>query len=278
MQKFGLVDHRVGMPRDENVTLSSTYKQLLRYWVSSLPDDTPMPTRAALVRKVRNIAAEVFLSQTAVNPSTAQKSVSSQRGPGSSQSNRSFELPMHTKVIQASEERRQLGENARDGEEFPVLPRMKSPQSSVSIEAPPQKQEQPAVGRLRDFIHCESSKSIPRPLLPMISKWQIGQDLDDYVWADAQVAAVPSEEESVKHIDPRHGEKLNLRQKRQRHRAVGFSSQPASKRSPPIHSHGPMPSSQISDGPITMTQPEVGAHGSRKPVKKGKKPKKPGFR
>ena len=275
MQSFGFTNLNVGVRRQEVKTLSSTYEQLLFYWVTSLPDDTPLPTRAALAKKVRNVAAEVFLSQTGMIFSEAGKSASSERALESSQSNRSLEIPIHTKHAPESHGKQRLTTDDGDTQEPPILSPAAPLQNTAPNDAPPQLQEHAAVSRLRDFVHFESSKITSKHLLSMLSKWNIGQDMNDYVWENTHAAAMPSDEEGAKNVNSQQGSMHNLKSKRERQKTTGSSSQPASMR---IRSQGPMPSSQISDGPITMTQPEVGAHGSRKPVKKDRKYKKPGFR
>lgn len=277
IRRFNLLHLDMSIPQGEARTLSSTHERLLQYWVASLPEATPLPTRTALARRVRKVAVEVFLSQIGINAPRTQRSVSSEQGPEALQSNSFFELPIHTKLAKGKEKEARVNDAANNREGLSGLPLRNISQVSRNAKADTRRQEHSAVTRLSDFVQFESRKTLPKSLMPLIDRWKVGGTPDEYIWTEQQTDMSPSEEDED-HPSAKQRGLLDRSLKRQRQKTIGFSSAPVAKRSPQIHGQRPIPNSQISDGPVVMTQPEPGTHGSRKQLKKGNKPRKPGFR
>ena len=279
LRKLYLNDLTQTIPQISKGSLSAFYEQMLGYWIRSLSDDVPNPTRVIIAKKMQEVAVEVFLARRSIKPFLSSRTSSSLTHLESSQSNKSFDLPIHMKG--ASRNKQEHGSeksgHTKQSQEENISPNFELSQIVKGVTTDTKELEDPALTRLRDFTTFDTKITSSPSLLPILQKWRTGESLDDYDWGRTSLVDVQSaDSEQITRKKP-HNKRHPQTDLRAR-QSSGPSSQPMLKRSDPGFPHDLPPSSQISDVVMTMTQPEAGAHGSRKPVQKHKKPRKPGFR
>ena len=251
---------------------------MLSDWIRPLSDEVPNPTKVIIAKKMQQVAVEVFLASRSVKPFFSNRTPSSPADLESSQSNKSFNLPIHMKGVPQNWQERgsQKGHLIKQSQEENVSPKLRPSQIVKGVTTDTKELEHPALTRLRDFIAFDT-KIIGYPLLPILQKWRTGESLDGYDWARTSLVGAQSADSEQVRTKKSHN-KQRPQVGWEAKQSSGPSSQPTLKRSDQTFYHKPPPSSQIFDAMMTMTQPEAGAHGSRKPDKKHKKPRKPGFR
>ena len=276
MHQLGLISLDQRLSQDWSSSLSSTYEQVLEYWIKSLPDDISSVARVDMAKKVRHVSAEIFLSGFGINSAQAQSAILSFKATPSSQSKPSFELPIHSKPLQNRSEDRLHHDDVGQGEALDAIPQVARSKQRSALEKSQKQHENVAIMRLRDFVQFKSSLIVTKSSL--LSKWKVGKDSDDYPWTEPQ-AAWSSDEESEGNVSLPQRNKLDHGLSGRREKTMKTSSQPAPRRSPQFHSQATLPSNQTAETALTTTQPEASPHGNQRPVKKQmKKPRKPGFK
>ncbi|KUJ18094.1 uncharacterized protein LY89DRAFT_614583 [Mollisia scopiformis] len=272
--------------------LSNLYDQMAEYWMASLPPKLSNVARVARYRVIRQLAMDVCLSSIGI--SVENTSVSAE-GPPRVPEDEAMSLPVFDKDGRISRESSpptffssQLAAIADRESDFRLLTPAKTPSIYSHATSASEVKEDPAITRLRQYaISIRAKPDLGPPSL--LSHWpsKPGADPAQYSYEEAQKASIAAEsgdesEHRNRKEEARHRRRTERFLRQERSRAVETAAQSMfmpSGSQPAALSHHAVSSQSVPDLP--MTQPEIGAFGSRvvpKGKRKTKKPRTAGFR
>lgn len=279
-----------------DATLASVYDQIISRWITSLAARVPGWVRLAKMSIAQLMAAETFLAAHTLRLEEVKAHDTQQSQGAENASEQTWELPVRasepvsqTQPMHSSEARHISQHSALPTPSPTATPSVITASTGSFISAAPE------LHRLSKYTRFEKPAPmvLPRPLVKVLSHWEVGKDLDDYDWL-ASSRQLNQQEDNEAENDLTEKERKRMQRRAERHimrqrkeAAASQASQMTSSQATEIMnaSQPPafkvesqpsgMPASSQSQGPSTgavaASQVVPGRFGGRPPPKKRRK-------
>ncbi|KAK4507328.1 hypothetical protein PRZ48_001063 [Zasmidium cellare] len=279
---------------EDDATLASVHDQFISSWVSSLSSKVPGWVRLAKAGIAQRMTAEVFLAAQRLRLQEVKPAATQESQEDNETQEQTWDLPLRASgpVAQSqptsSRTARYLAQHSALPTPSPTAtPSVITASSGSSLTAAPE------LHRLSKYTTFEKPAPmvLPRPLVKVLSHWEIGKDPDNYDWLSASRHLTQQEEEEAEH-DLTERERKRMQRRAERHimrqrkeAAASQASQMTSSQATEIMSASQppvlkfesqpagMPASSQSQGPgpVAASQVVPGRFGGRPPPKKRRK-------
>lgn len=277
-------------------TLAANHDQLISSWVSSLSTNVPGWVRLAKANIAKRMATEVLLAAHGLRVQEVKRPVVQESQEETQMQQQTWELPLRASgpvaqtQLPSSRTARYLAQHSALPTPSPTAtPSVITASSGSSLTAAPE------LHRLSKYTTFErpAPMVLPRPLVKVLSHWDVGKDPDDYDWLSASRHLTQQEENETEH-DLTERERKRMQRRAERHilrqrkeaaasqasrltssqaTEVMSASQPAALQ---VESQpSDMPASSQSQGPsrsaVAASQVVPGRFGGRPPPRKRRK-------
>lgn len=276
-------------------SLARTYDALVKSWILSLPAISPSQVRTRIGRMVRSIAGELQLadcglrlqskdeqreegSRRVVHNGRATFTLAVRSAPGFSHGSRQSKEKSVQRASGGA-----ISSPISEYQDYMPAANLPTPEPTPSVHSQassftPRAIEDPAIKRLQSLACVTSHPSLSPAMMDVLNHWTVGQNPDNYDWESSKAAF----EHVNQHEEIQEEARFKKRQRKNRlpKEQPENAATPSSQLYPPrmTASQVERPSDlQYSSQPTLATgsQPQPGRFGSRKLVKKDKRP---GFR
>ncbi|KAL4896354.1 RNA polymerase I-specific transcription initiation factor RRN6-like protein [Aspergillus ambiguus] len=269
-----------GPPSTTGVNLVGLYDRLANDWLSNLPHNIPGRTRIMKEKVIRNIAADLVLSQVTILRRTIHAGEAGATG-----------LPIQFTNTSNNDETTDANEIWSGG--LSLLPNTPSEHNMDVVNSSAaarsdsrwaedgisEKQDTPVplFSSLSSFTEFDGDRSMPQSVMDMLEQWQPGTDADMYNW---QRIGHTSEADEMGQLSRPTTPKRSLRRKTSQGANLDSSAPPpVFSATPVVRDWGSqldtdrftlrqLPSSQLVDEDLPMTQVERGTFGGREAARK----------
>ena len=285
----------------KDLTLVSTYNNLVKHWVTSLPPRTPSRTRVHHNRMLRVIALQLYLSLQSIEITPSELEIEPElpvigngiEFPALAVRSKTLMTPKSSQTVESLQTAQEIDQSIPPPSFQEISLPTPSPTSAASSQHSMSLDKtvaDEAFTRLSALARLEFQPTLRDTGQQLLSHWEVGTDPSAYDWAATKESLDRAGQEIQNGDDLEAQKQKRRRDKRmKRHlessqRAVASSSQqqslslPAARVSTALLGSDPVSrlpfadSSQVTQGMMPHTQEEPGRFGGRPEKKKAAKP------
>lgn len=250
--------------------MSTIYDKMIELWVASLPAETPGAVRIAKERLVRNIAADLALSSLMAHVQEKPKAPdtiatneresfrSSQFTQSQAMVSQRSHLPSATPDLDLPSSQPSI-----DGGMTEQYSQLLTPASSVAgsqASHSGEAAEDPSITLLRSYaLHVKTQKPLRKSRADILSTWELGINIKDFVWKAPDLYGTVEEEEE----DEEAIAKKKRQEHRERRRTEKFLKRQQRYSMMPSQSQGYDSPSQFDRRDKKASRKSLGAFGSQ---------------
>lgn len=200
-------------------SLASAHDQLISSWVTSLSTNVPGWVRLAKADIARRMAAEIFLAAHSLRVQEVKRAVVQESQEETQTQEQTWDLPLRVSgpfpqtQPPSSRTARYLSQHSALPTPSPTAtPSVITASSGSSLTAAPE------LHRLSKYTTFErpTPMVLPRPLVKVLSHWDVGKDPSDYDWLSASRHLTQQEENETEH-DLTERERKRMQRRAERH-------------------------------------------------------------